>query len=121
MVVKIQRNKSILQKILKRMTAKFMLILAYCNLFCMSVYAAPGDDQQAATGVDAVTAPLTNLQTLLTAVIGAVGAIIFLKNIMEFAQAYQQQDSSTMHAALKGIVAGILMMSITAVRTFLGI
>ena len=39
---------------------------------------------------------------------------------MEFAQAYQQQDSSTMHAAIKGIVAGIIMAGISAVLTFLG-
>ena len=39
------------------------------------------------------------------AVIGAVGVIILAKNVMEFAQAYQQQDSSTMNSALKGIVA----------------
>lgn len=41
----------------------------------------------------AVTQPLENLKTLIIAVIGAVGVIILAKNIMEFAQAYQQQYS----------------------------
>lgn len=41
----------------------------------------------------AVTQPLENLKTLIIAVIGAVGVIILAKNVMEFAQAYQQQDS----------------------------
>lgn len=68
----------------------------------------------------AVTQPLENLKTLVIAVIGAVGVIILAKNVMEFAQAYQQQDSSTMNSALKGIVAGVMMAGISTVLTFLG-
>lgn len=57
----------------------------------------------AGTGTTAVTQPLENLKTLVIAVIGAVGVIILAKNVMEFAQAYQQQDSSTMNSALKSL------------------
>jgi C-terminal processing protease CtpA/Prc len=53
--------------------------------------------------------------------IGAVGVIILAKNVMEFAQAYQQQDSSSMNSAIKGIVAGLIMAAISSVLTFLGI
>lgn len=74
----------------------------------------------AASGTSAVTQPLDNLKTLVIAVIGAVGVIILAKNVMEFAQAYQQQDSSTMNSALKGIVAGVVMAGISTVLTFLG-
>ena len=73
-----------------------------------------------ATGTETITAPLENLKTLVIAVIGAIGVIILAKNVMEFAQAYQQQDSSTMNAALKGIVAGVMMAGISAVLAFLG-
>ena len=68
----------------------------------------------------AITQPLENLKTLVLAVIAAVGVIILAKNVMEVAQAYQQQDSATMNAALKGIVAGIMMAGISAVLAFLG-
>jgi len=74
----------------------------------------------AAVDPKSITAPLENLKTLVVAVIGAVGVIILAKNVMEFAQAYQQQDSSTMNSALKGVVAGILMAGISTVLTFLG-
>ncbi len=67
-----------------------------------------------------ITAPLDNLKTLVITIIGAVGIIILAKNVMEFAQAYQQQDSSTMNSALKGIVAGVIMAGISTVLTFLG-
>ena len=68
-----------------------------------------------------VTAPLTNLKTLIVSIIGAVGVIILAKNVMEFAQSYQQQDSSSMHSAIKGIVAGLIMAAISSVITFLGL
>ena len=74
----------------------------------------------AAGDTSAVTQPLENLKTLIIAVIGAVGVIILAKNVMGFAQAYQQQDSSTMNSALKGIVAGVMMAGISTVLTFLG-
>lgn len=79
----------------------------------VTVFAAGGD-------TSTVTKPLDNLKTLVIAVIGAVGVIILAKNVMEFAQAYQQQDSSTMNSALKGIVAGAMMAGISSVLTFLG-
>lgn len=68
----------------------------------------------------AITQPLENLKTLLISVIGVIGVIILAKNVMEFAQAYQQQDSSTMSSALKGIVAGVMMAGISTVLNFLG-
>lgn len=73
-----------------------------------------------ATGVSEVLNPINNLKTLVLAIIGAVGVIILAKNVMEFAQAYQQQDSSTMNSALKGIVAGVMMAGISTVLSFLG-
>lgn len=88
------------------------------NTTCTEVFAATTGTTPA--GTDAVTRPLENLKTLVIAVIGAVGVIILAKNVMEFAQAYQQQDSSTMNSALKGIVAGVMMAGISAVLTFLG-
>ena len=70
-----------------------------------------------ASGVSDVTQPLMNLKTLVISIIGAVGVIILAKNVMEFAQAYQQQDSSSMNSAIKGIVAGLIMAAISSVLT----
>lgn len=81
---------------------------------CMTITVSAAGD------TSVVTKPLDNLKTLVIAIIGAVGVIILAKNVMEFAQAYQQQDSSTMNSALKGIVAGVMMAGISSVLTFLG-
>jgi len=91
----------------------------FCGIAYMTISAMPMT-AFAASGTSAVTQPLDNLKTLVIAVIGAVGVIIVAKNVMEFAQAYQQQDSSTMNSALKGIVAGVMMAGISTVLTFLG-
>lgn len=65
--------------------------------------------------VSSVTKPLDTLKVLTLAVIGGYGVIILAKNVSEFAQAYQQQDSSGMHSALKGIVGGLMMAGISTV------
>lgn len=89
------------------------------NMLPIQVMAAANNAANNA-GTTAITQPLENLKTLVISVIGAVGVIILAKNVMEFAQAYQQQDSSTMNSALKGIVAGVMMAGISSVLTFLG-
>ena len=99
--------KNMKQKVVT-VAAGTMAMMSYMSTTCF------------AAGTAAVTQPLENLKTLVIAVIGAVGVIILAKNVMEFAQAYQQQDSSTMNSALKGIVAGVMMAGISTVLTFLG-
>ena len=96
-------------------------IASACGAAYMAVMSSPAAVLAVGGGgTSAVTQPLNNLKTLVIAVIGAVGVIILAKNVMEFAQAYQQQDSSTMNSALKGIVAGVIMAGISSVLTFLG-
>ena len=105
--------KKALEKVKKTVIPALAGAVFMANSACARVYAAGGD-------TSAVTKPLDNLKTLIIAVIGAVGVIILAKNVMEFAQAYQQQDSATMNSALKGIVAGVMMAGISSVLAFLG-
>jgi len=95
-------------------------VAAFCGTAYFAVSAIPMTVLAAGGGTSAITKPLDNLKTLVIAIIGAVGVIILAKNVMEFAQAYQQQDSSTMNSALKGIVAGVMMAGISTVLSFLG-
>lgn len=122
-VLETNNNESMEGKTMKRFDGMKKKIVAgvagaamAVNMLPLQVFAAAGG----AGGTSAITQPLENLKTLVIAIIGAVGVIILAKNVMEFAQAYQQQDSSTMNSALKGIVAGIMMAGISTVLTFLG-
>lgn len=103
--------KGIGKKIKKELFSVLSGSVAMMEMLCTRVMAAD---------TSSVTKPLDNLKTLVIAIIGAIGVIILAKNVMEFAQAYQQQDSSTMNSALKGIVAGVMMAGISSVLGILG-
>lgn len=103
-----------------RLSGAKKAVTAFCGAAYLAVGGLPVTVFAAGGGTGAITQPLDNLKTLVIAVIGAVGVIILAKNVMEFAQAYQQQDSSTMNSALKGIVAGVMMAGISTVLSFLG-
>ncbi len=103
-----------------RLSGAKKAVTAFCGAAYLAVNGLPMTVFATGAGTTAITQPLDNLKTLVIAVIGAVGVIILAKNVMEFAQAYQQQDSSTMNSALKGIVAGIMMAGISTVLSFLG-
>ena len=119
-VSEVRSMKEKIKRFVKKATAVFGAAMAATMVQMTPVLAATNNNNNAGGGTASVTAPLDNLKTLVIAIIGAVGVIILAKNVMEFAQAYQQQDSSTMNSALKGIVAGVMMASISAVLTFLG-
>ena len=105
-----------MRKIIKKIKMKkenIMVVLSGAVFMTVMDVLAAGD-------ASSVTKPLDNLKTLVFAIIGAIGVIILAKNVMEFAQAYQAQDSSTMNSALKGIVAGVMMAGISSVLGILG-
>ena len=95
--------KGIGKKIKKELFPVLSGSVAMMEMLCTRVMAAD---------TSSVTKPLDNLKTLVIAIIGAIGVIILAKNVMEFAQAYQQQDSS--------IVAGVMMAGISSVLGILG-
>lgn len=110
-----------LRKVKNKVIATVSMGVLMSNVMVTQVFATTATTAASTTAsTSSITEPLDNLKTLVIAVIGAVGVIILAKNVMEFAQAYQGQDSSTMNSALKGIVAGIMMAGISTVLAFLG-
>lgn len=110
-VVEKNRMKRFINRARKNIIPVAAGVITMVAIECTNVLAAD---------TSSVTKPLDNLKTLVIAIIGAIGVIILAKNVMEFAQAYQQQDSSTMNSALKGIVAGVMMAGISSVLGILG-
>lgn len=115
---KLEKKKT--HKTKKELLKEKKLAASLWSIIYITTMTMPMSVLAASEGTSTVTQPLENLKTLVLSVIGAVGVIILAKNVMEFAQAYQQQDSSTMNSALKGIVAGAIMAGISAVLNFLG-
>lgn len=110
-VMEKSRMKRFINSVKRKLIPVVSGVLTMTMIECTSVMAAD---------TSSVTKPIDNLKTLVLAIIGAIGVIILAKNVMEFAQAYQQQDSSTMNSALKGIVAGVMMAGISSVLGILG-
>ena len=110
-VVEKNRMKRLVKRVKKNIIPAVSGVITMTAIECTGVMAAD---------TSSVTKPLDNLKTLVIAIIGAIGVIILAKNVMEFAQAYQQQGSSTMNSALKGIVAGVMMAGISSVLGILG-
>lgn len=110
--MRLNKKKSSVKEMIKKISRMTAVVTMVATMYTTNVYAS---------GAEVVTAPLNNLKNLVIAIIGAVGVIILAKNVMEFAQSYQQQDSSSMNSAIKGIVAGLIMAGISTVLTFLGI
>lgn len=82
-------------------------------------YAAPDDPKTGKEVGNDITKKFKGLEDLVLAVIGAAGVIYLAKSVFEFASAYQSSDSSGTNAAVKGIIGGIMMISISAIIGFL--
>ncbi len=101
-----------LRNLLMKLSVAMMIV---CNTYIIPTYA------QATADATAITKPINNLADLMTTIIAAAGAIILAKNIFDFASAYQNQDTAGTSMALKGIVAGLLMISIKVVIKIMGV
>lgn len=106
--------KEKIKKAIKNIVPVVGGVFAFTGLGAVDTFASAPD-------TSSVTAPLQNLLRVFEAVIAGIGAIILLKNIVEAVQAYQQQDSSGMYSALKGVVAGAIMCAAGLVLAIIGI
>lgn len=73
------------------------------------------------TGVPEVDAALSVIATLFLGLVAGIGLIIFIKNLGDTAQAYQQQDSHGMYDGAKGLAAGAVMIFVGPILKLLGI
>ncbi len=79
-----------------------MIIMIIClGLF----YVAP------VFAADAVTAKIGNIESLVSGIITAAGAIVLLWGVFEFASAYQSHDTSQQTQSLKKVVSGLIMVA----------
>ncbi|NBI76788.1 hypothetical protein D3Z42_15280 [Lachnospiraceae bacterium] len=83
--------------------------MAQAAILCLLVAICVPIQAQAATGAQAVTAGLKNLQNIVAAFVSSVGLIIALWGIFEWGNAMQSQDGMMQSQAFKRIGGGIVM------------
>lgn len=67
------------------------------------------------------TAPLTNLKTILVTVASSAGVVILVYGAIRFAISFQKMDQNGEHQAVYTIIAGGVLVGISAVLTALGV
>lgn len=103
-----QKKGNRLNRIVK--TASGLIFAAELTFMTSPVYAA-----------NEIKNGMNSLKDLVLGVVTTIGIIMIVKNVLEFAGAYQQQDSSSMNSALKGIVGGLMMAFVGSVLNLLGV
>ena len=99
----------------KKTLKKIGVMSAMFTIFATStVFATNVNDLEVMKGI-------LNLKTLVTAIIGAIGAIVLVKAIADFSQAFQDRDVASMKTAGLSIAGGLMMAFAGAILTFLGI
>ena len=89
------------------------------RLLCVTMMIiAPPMPVYAATGY---TAPLTALKTILTTIATAAGAILLIYGAIRFAISFQKMDQNGEHSAIFTIVAGGVLIGISAILAALGV
>lgn len=87
----------------------------YATVFFPMIVQASGDPLgQITTGVNAV-------KTFFLGIVGAIGAIIFVRNASDFGAAIQDRDRNGMVSGLFGMIGGGVMALAGAILTLFGI
>lgn len=84
----------------KKIYSMIIMIICLGLFYVVPVFAA-----------DAVTAKIGNIESLVSGIITAAGAIVLLWGIFEFASAYQSHDTSQQTQSLKKVVSGLIMVA----------
>lgn len=62
-----------------------------------------------------VVTGINNLKTLVVSIVAAIGVIVLIWGVFEWAIAWQQHDSAQITQALKKVVAGLIMIGIGSI------
>lgn len=100
-----------MRKLMEKMTGKITVkelkkkaayLLSGFSILFMSVCVQVG-------ATSSVTGPINKIKDLVLDIVTAIGAIVLIWGIFDFASGYQHHDSSQQTQSMKKIVAGLIM------------
>lgn len=121
----VEAGKKLMKKAVKArrwLMCAGMYAIVEMNSVVWTVYAGSNATSAPSAGDKAakkITKKFDNLEDLVLGIIGAAGVIYLAKSVFEFASAYQSSDSSGVNSAVKGILGGLMMISISGIIAFL--
>ena len=99
MIEKIWKAK---KKVTDKITVFWLMFVSFLTTQAQEVFASE-DGTKIAQSIDRIT-------TISVTIISAVGIVVALYGVFEFATAWGQHDSSQQTSAIKKIVAGLIMI-----------
>lgn len=66
-----------------------------------------------------ITASINKLYSLISSIVVAIGAIVLLWGVFDFATAWQDHNTPQMTSGIKKVVSGLLMVFASAVITYI--
>ena len=82
---------------------------------------ASGEDSTASPDASSVVAPIFTIINIFVVALQAVGAFIFIKSLSELAVSIQREDNVGMASAVKGMIAGVMLISIRLLLKLCGV
>lgn len=105
------KTKNVLVKAKDTLKVTIAAVLIATQTLPLPVYAATGTSY---------LAPLTNLKTIFIAIVAAAGVIVLGYGGVKFAISFQKMDQNGEHQAIYTVIAGGVMIGISALMTALG-
>ena len=96
----------------ERIAVFWLMFAGFLTAQAQEVFASSGDGSEIASSIDRIT-------TISVTIISAIGIVVALYGVFEFAPAWGQHDSSQQTAAIKKIVAGLIMIFAGAIAGYI--
>ena len=98
-----------------------MLGLAVYMLLSTTALFAFAKDDEEATDAASVVQPIFTVINLFVTAMQAVGAFLFVKGLSELATSLRREDDAGAASAVKGMLAGLILISIRLLLTLCGV
>jgi len=107
----IDRIKKAKKKVADKIAVFWLMFTGFLTSQAQEVFASSGDGSEIVKSID-------NITKISVTIISAIGIVVALYGIFEFATAWGQHDSSQQTSAIKKIVAGLIMIFAGAIAGY---
>ncbi len=110
-----------LKKIMYKIYVAGIIFISGIITRTIPAFASDTNSKEVEKIIDAIINPLNILLAVIVAGLAVAGGFIITKNITELSVAVQQQDSTGMFHAIRGIISGVLLAATGLILGIFGI
>ena len=103
----------------KKFGKGILAVWLFINCFSITSF-AEGEDASGDAAAS-VTKPIFTIINIFVTAMQAVGAFIFIKGIVDLSTSIKQQDDTGIASAVKGMIAGLLLIMIRTILSVCGV